>query len=465
MVNGAPIGKETDGVNYLRFLTSLKSYLGTEKSVSIAAPASFWYLKGFPIQKISEVIDYIVYMTYDLHGQWDYGNPNSFDQCDSGKCIRSHVNLTETTNALSMITKAGVANNKIFVGEASYGRSFHMASDGCWGPMCDFTGSRTQSDAKPGRCTNTGGYLAYAEIAELQGNGQDAKMFHDDTSSSDIMLYKGDYVSYITPDKKEKRRESWRGMNFAGTIDWAVDLQSFGDEDIDTPISRPTDGTGCVSGEDLSIRTGDLCELTCYYGFCPESMCACTERGNSAADDNAKDGDYRAIYEIDVDINKLCNFACKRNYCPSDICEAKPKVEYSDEDLSAVNDLDGDEVRRQNAERCVVFKDDEEQNDRQVTHCKEVCKEQIQEAQELGRTTNYGCVGFWPGAKTIPWEQPAGFGSAVAGGRCACDNWLINEIADTVLGAMPMIAQVCLYSDNFSYRTPANELYGLDATS
>lgn len=105
MVDGTPTGKETDGVNYLRFLTSLKSYIGTEKSVSIAAPASFWYLKGFPIQEMSAVIDYIVYMTYDLHGQWDYGNPNSFDQCDSGKCIRSHVNLPETTNALSMITK------------------------------------------------------------------------------------------------------------------------------------------------------------------------------------------------------------------------------------------------------------------------------------------------------------------------------------------------------------------------
>jgi hypothetical protein len=115
----------------------------------------------------------------------------------------------------------------------------------------------------------------------------------------------------------------------------------------------------------------------------------------------------------------------------------------------------------------VVFKDDEVQNDREVTHCKEVCKlkEQIQEAHEQGRTTNYGCVGFWPGAKTIPWEQPAGFGSAVAGGRCACDNWLINEIADTVLEVMPMIAQVCLYGDNISYRTLTDGLYRLDATS
>ena len=77
-------------MNYLRFLTVLRSKLASSKSVSIAAPASYWYLKAFPIDKIAEVIDYIVYMTYDLHGQWDYGNPNAYDMCESGKCIRSH---------------------------------------------------------------------------------------------------------------------------------------------------------------------------------------------------------------------------------------------------------------------------------------------------------------------------------------------------------------------------------------
>jgi hypothetical protein len=58
--------------------------------VSIAAPASYWYLRAFPIATIASKIDYIVYMTYDLHGQWDYDNVNAFDSCPSGRCIRSH---------------------------------------------------------------------------------------------------------------------------------------------------------------------------------------------------------------------------------------------------------------------------------------------------------------------------------------------------------------------------------------
>jgi GH18 family chitinase len=37
-------------------------------TLSIAAPASFWYLKNFLIRAMSYYLDYIVYMTYDFHG-------------------------------------------------------------------------------------------------------------------------------------------------------------------------------------------------------------------------------------------------------------------------------------------------------------------------------------------------------------------------------------------------------------
>ena len=58
--------------------------------MSIAAPASYWYLKAFPIDRMAQTIDYIVYMTYDLHGQWDYANKNAIEGCDFGDCLRSH---------------------------------------------------------------------------------------------------------------------------------------------------------------------------------------------------------------------------------------------------------------------------------------------------------------------------------------------------------------------------------------
>lgn len=73
-IPGIPPGSPEDGANYLEFLKMMRSALPPQYSISIAAPASFWYLQGFPIADISAVVDYIIYMTYDLHGQWDFGN-------------------------------------------------------------------------------------------------------------------------------------------------------------------------------------------------------------------------------------------------------------------------------------------------------------------------------------------------------------------------------------------------------
>jgi len=49
-------------MNYLAFLVVLKNLL-PGKTVSIAVLASYWYLKQFPIDKISKVVHYIVFMT------------------------------------------------------------------------------------------------------------------------------------------------------------------------------------------------------------------------------------------------------------------------------------------------------------------------------------------------------------------------------------------------------------------
>lgn len=74
-----PMGSPEEGQNYLEFLELVRSRLPSGKSLSIAAPASYWYLKGFPIEDIAKVVDYIVYMTYDLHG--DCGGLGSTGGC------------------------------------------------------------------------------------------------------------------------------------------------------------------------------------------------------------------------------------------------------------------------------------------------------------------------------------------------------------------------------------------------
>ncbi|KAK4249246.1 hypothetical protein C7999DRAFT_30299 [Corynascus novoguineensis] len=228
-------GKAEDGPNYLAFLGVLKNLL-PGKTIAIAAPASYWYLKQFPIKEISRIVDYIVYMTYDLHGQWDAYNPGAQEGCDTGNCLRSQVNLTETRAALAMITKADVPGNKIVVGVTSYGRSFAMEQPGCWGPNCKFTGTRFESQATPGRCTGTAGYIADAEIKEIISGGSGSSKrqsrvvahFLDTSSNSDILVYDNNqWVGYMSEDTKNVRSRLYANWGMAGTTDWASDLQEF----------------------------------------------------------------------------------------------------------------------------------------------------------------------------------------------------------------------------------------------
>ncbi|KAK8129159.1 chitinase [Apiospora kogelbergensis] len=225
-----PAGGKEEGPNYLAFLVILKNLL-RGKSVSIAAPSSYWYLKQFPIKEIGRIVDYIVYMTYDLHGQWDYDNAYSQEGCGTGRCLRSQVNLTETKQALAMITKAGVPGKKVVVGITSYGRSFNMAQAGCWGPQCQFTGSGGNSDATKGKCTDTAGYLADAEIAEImRDSSRVVTSFVDPSSNTDVLVYDtNQWVGWMSEKTKRTRTNLYKAWGMGGTTDWATDLQEYHD--------------------------------------------------------------------------------------------------------------------------------------------------------------------------------------------------------------------------------------------
>ncbi|KAK2762269.1 hypothetical protein FQN54_001279 [Arachnomyces sp. PD_36] len=268
-IPGSDPGTPEDGPNYLEFLKLVREGLGDDKVLAIAAPASYWYLKNFPIDEISDVVSYIVYMTYDLHGQWDVDNKFVSPGCPEGNCLRSHVNSTITNNALAMVTKAGVKANKIMVGVTSYGRSFKMADPGCKDPMCKYLGERNKSPAMPGQCTETGGYIADAETLQIEKDGNyTVERYWDEDSDSDIFIYNGDeWVGWMTEETKNRRLGSYKQLNFAGASDWAIDLQ--GDINSD-------DGETVYIGDKVYGDPQMYCEAPCTIVLAPSPLSSTT---------------------------------------------------------------------------------------------------------------------------------------------------------------------------------------------
>ncbi|KAL2023348.1 hypothetical protein VTK56DRAFT_3086 [Thermocarpiscus australiensis] len=224
-----PAADADGGINYMVFLVILKNLL-PGKSVSIAAPSSYWYLKPFPIAQMSKFLDYIVFMTYDLHGQWDAGGKWSQDGCSQGNCLRSHVNLTETLSALTMV--AGVPSNKVVVGVASYGRSFAMADAGCYTEECFYLGDKMNSMALPGVCTGTAGYISNAEIKDILNDASRvSQSYIDEVSNSNILVYDNvQWVGWMSDGVKSMRTALYRQLNMGGITDWAADLDDYHDD-------------------------------------------------------------------------------------------------------------------------------------------------------------------------------------------------------------------------------------------
>lgn len=172
----------------------------------------------------------------------DVGNKYSTPDCPSGNCLRSHVNKTETMDSLILITKAGVETRKIVVGISSYGRSFRMSDPLCSGPMCTYTGTRTHSEAYKGSCTATSGYISNAEMLQIIDDGSYSIIKNEYDSDSDSMILQYgdgnavDWVAYMDNSIKEGRILRMMGLNFAGTSNWAIDLN---DDSLSTPEMDP----------------------------------------------------------------------------------------------------------------------------------------------------------------------------------------------------------------------------------
>jgi chitinase len=199
----------------------------------------------------------------------DVGNKAAIPGCEAGNCLRSHINKTETHDAMAMITKAGVEARQLVIGISSYGRSFRMNDESCSGPFCTYAGDRNQSMAYAAPCTATAGYISNAELNDIinsTGNYSIVKSYIDEDSDSNILMYGDpgavDWVAYMDGDLKANRIDWIKGLNFGGSSDWAIDLQNYsdnenGDDDgegaddeagEDTPTCHSNNNPGTLDG-------------------------------------------------------------------------------------------------------------------------------------------------------------------------------------------------------------------------
>ena len=125
-------GSTADFTNYGLLVTTICNEFNNvfEKyTITMAVPVSRYNVEiGFNLTVLSQQLDSLNIMAYDIHGSWD-----------DPKIIGSHTDLRFIHDILQYLFDCNVPNDQIVLGLAAYGRSYILANLSCHSPGCAFT--------------------------------------------------------------------------------------------------------------------------------------------------------------------------------------------------------------------------------------------------------------------------------------------------------------------------------------
>lgn len=64
-------GRPQDTDNLVLLMKEMRAAFGTRYGLSIVLAPDYWYLRGFKPAAMQDYVDFMGFMSYDLHGPWD----------------------------------------------------------------------------------------------------------------------------------------------------------------------------------------------------------------------------------------------------------------------------------------------------------------------------------------------------------------------------------------------------------
>ena len=258
---GAPDrgGGDDDTANYVSLVKDIRNAWDARVApvtwgLSFTAPTSYWYMRWFDIGNMTQYVDWMNLMTYDLHGSWD----SPTDQIGSN--VFAHTNMTEITSALDLLWRNDVPANKVNLGIGFYGRSYTLSDPNCRTPGCPFTAA-----GKAGSCTGTAGILSYQELTAIR----DTKKVPVSTDSDAQVVYftydNDQWVSYDDVYTLAAKRNYANENGLLGLFIWAIDQ----DDQYHTALNALS-GLGKFAAQNGvgSYSAWSGASAACYLGDC-----------------------------------------------------------------------------------------------------------------------------------------------------------------------------------------------------
>lgn len=204
-------GRGDDYANIVTFMKKLRQRMKQmRKGVSMALPASYWYLQHFDLVALEDTVDWFNLMTYDMHGAWDIDNKFT------GPWANSHTNLTEIQLGLDLLWRNDINPKKVTIGMSYYSRSFTLTDPGCSTPGCQIS-----SAGEAGKCSGTAGVLLHPEIQDIIKEKGLKPTLHRDEAVKTVS-WGNQWVSFDDIATWRLKGNKLRSQCITGFMVWAI---------------------------------------------------------------------------------------------------------------------------------------------------------------------------------------------------------------------------------------------------
>ena len=215
-------GKPEDKNNFSTLLKELKAAFkpkGYLLTIAVGAGKST-VDSAYDIKAISQSVDFINLMTYDVHGPWEK-KTGANTPMKAGPNARGDDKFLTVEYAVKYWMEKGAPKNKLVLGMALYGHSFTLANPGQNGLAAAASGP-----GKAGQFTREAGILGYNEICDTIK--RDKWSGRRDSDSQTPYAFKGDqWVSYDDVESIRIKTRFIKQNDLAGGMVWSIETDDF----------------------------------------------------------------------------------------------------------------------------------------------------------------------------------------------------------------------------------------------
>ncbi|ESO85837.1 hypothetical protein LOTGIDRAFT_130303, partial [Lottia gigantea] len=172
--------------------------------------------EGYEVATLSQYLDFINLMTYDLHGSWDsvvgHNSPMFARSGENGTDVYLNMNW-----AANYWVQNGASKSKLNIGMPLYGRTFTLTDSSNSQPGAPTTGAGTA-----GTYTKEKGFLAFYEICKMSKT-----VYSIPEQKVKYAVSGNQWIGFDDQDTLKEKVCYVKSNNYGGVMVWALDLDDF----------------------------------------------------------------------------------------------------------------------------------------------------------------------------------------------------------------------------------------------